>query len=38
VAIAVAPDDYAKNSGRIARIQIAKAGARLATMLANVLD
>jgi hypothetical protein len=36
--IAVAPDDYAKNSGRIARIQIAKAGARLATLLANVLE
>jgi S1/P1 Nuclease len=36
--IAVAPDDYAKNSGRVARIQIAKAGARLATMLANVLE
>jgi hypothetical protein len=36
--IAVAPDDYAKNSGRIARIQIAKAGARLASMLADVLE
>jgi hypothetical protein len=36
--IAVAPDDYAKNSGRIAKIQIAKAGARLATTLAKVLE
>jgi hypothetical protein len=36
--ISVAPDDYAKNSGRIARIQIAKAGARLATTIANVLE
>jgi hypothetical protein len=36
--IALAPDDYAKNSGRIARIQIAKAGARLATMLTNALE
>jgi hypothetical protein len=36
--IAVAPDDYAKNSGRTARIQIAKAGARLATTLANLLE
>jgi hypothetical protein len=36
--IEVAPDDYAKNSGRVARIQIAKAGARLATTLANVLE
>jgi hypothetical protein len=36
--IAVAPDDYARNAGRIARIQIAKAGARLATTIANALE
>jgi hypothetical protein len=36
--IAVAPEDYAKNSGRIARIQIGKAGARLATTIANVME
>jgi hypothetical protein len=36
--ISVAPDDYAKNSGRIARIQIAKAGFRLAITLAKVLE
>jgi hypothetical protein len=36
--IDVAPEDYTKNSGRTARIQIAKAGARLATTLATVLE
>jgi hypothetical protein len=36
--IAVAPADYVKNAGQTARIQIAKAGARLATTIANVLE
>jgi hypothetical protein len=36
--IDVAPEDYAKNAGRTARIQIAKAGTRLATTLAKVLE
>jgi hypothetical protein len=36
--IAVAPDDYAKNAGRVARIQIAKAGARLAATLSKLLE
>jgi hypothetical protein len=36
--IGEAPEDYAKNAGRTAKIQIAKAGARLATTLANVLE
>lgn len=36
--IAVAPDDYAKTAGKTARLQIAKAGLRLATSLAKVLE
>jgi hypothetical protein len=35
--IDVAPEDYAKNAGRVARIQIAKAGQRLTNTLADVL-
>jgi hypothetical protein len=36
--IDVAPEDYAKNAGRVARVQIAKAGARLATTIATLLE
>jgi hypothetical protein len=36
--ISVAPDDYAKNAGGIARVQIAKAGARLAATVSKVLE
>ena len=32
-----APEDYGKNSGRTARIQVAKAGLRLADQLRSVL-
>src|SRR5262249_16051233 len=36
--IPVAPDDYAKNAGSVARVQIAKAGARLAATVSKVLE
>jgi hypothetical protein len=36
--IHVAPSDYAKNAGKTAQIQVAKAGARLAATLADVLN
>jgi S1/P1 Nuclease len=36
--VEIAPDDYAKNSGRTARIQVAKAGARLARLLTSNLE
>jgi hypothetical protein len=37
-AIEVAPQDYAKNAGHVARVQIAKAGARLASILTEALQ
>jgi hypothetical protein len=36
--IEVAPDDYARNAGRTARVQIAKAGARLAATIAKLFE
>jgi hypothetical protein len=36
--IDVAPEDYAKNAGRTARVQIAKAGARLAATIAKAFE
>jgi hypothetical protein len=35
--IPLAPADYAKNAGHVARVQIAKAGVRLADLLSSVL-
>jgi hypothetical protein len=35
--IPVAPADYVRNSGHVARVQVAKAGLRLATTIADVL-
>lgn len=35
--IPVAPDDYARNAGRTARVQIAKAGARIATAIGDAI-